>query len=362
MKLFTCSFLAALSWVTIVSGASAYTEVACSAYGSSANSCQQCFDGGTIYQGQYRSGFYDDFTNVGSERSIIFANNPGTVSTDILQDGFKWSVANDMWALNSALFTGISKTRGLYIPLEPGQTAAHYIYSKPNTGIAFTGGPASGGSRDLPSFKLTYSSIFYDGPGFNTQNTHNECVFIKSNWCGDGVKDAQEDCDDGALNGTAGHCSATCKLAPFDLALKKYVNGQDAQDGSPVSIVADANFTYTFDVVNNGPSPTSNTSTVSDADFKSSVDILSVDSVSGWNCSSTVRSFSCSSSLVVQPGAHFPKITVRAHLSAAPVANTPLRNYACVNNPAENRLNNYGGNNCDEANIITTGNAAVCIP
>lgn len=93
-----------------------------------------------------------------------------------------------VWTLNSDLFSSFSATRGWYIALQPNQVASAYVKSAPGTGLQFVSGPSSGGSRDIPSFKLTYDTIYYTkATGFATPESHKECVFYKSNWCGDGV-------------------------------------------------------------------------------------------------------------------------------------------------------------------------------
>lgn len=215
---------------------------------------------------------YDDF-RAGSSRTAIFMNSPGTVSTEYLQSGFSWLDSSSMWKLNSALFTEYSPTRGWYIALEPGQTASAYVQSAPGTGIQFVSGPTGSGDRNSPTYKLVYNTVFYtSNTGFSTPESHKECVFYYSNWCGDGVQDAQEDCDLGAQNGASGSaCPANCKLAPFDLSLKKYVSGQDAQDGSPVTVARGDTVTYTFEARNNGPNQTQGRSTVSDVAFPAGV-------------------------------------------------------------------------------------------
>jgi hypothetical protein len=130
-----------------------------------------------------------------------------------------------MWKLNSSLFSSYSPTKGWYIALTPGQTASKYVQSAPGTGLQFVSGPNTGGSRTTPSFKLIYNATYFtSATAFATAESHSECVFYYSNWCGDGVKDSREDCDLGAQNGVSGSaCPANCKVSAFDLSLKKYV-------------------------------------------------------------------------------------------------------------------------------------------
>lgn len=340
-----------------------YPEVSCSTYGGAAASCNQCFHGDTLYQGFYVTDLFDDFT-AGTSQTAIFANNPGTVSTEYLQSGFSWTESFAMWRLNSALFTAFSPTRGWYIPLQPGETASAYVQSVPGTGLQFVSGPVGSGDRNQPTFKLTYDTVFYTkATNFATQESHKECVFYYSNWCGDGVKDTNEDCDLGAQNGVTGSsCPLNCKLAPFDLSLKKFVSGQDAENGSPVAVNRGGTINYTFETKNNGSSPTQGQTVVDDIGFPSGITLSNV-SGAGWNCTHTASTFSCSTNAVLSAGASFPTITATALVEATAVAGSPLMNYSCIRNPLEDRTNNFGNNNCDAANVIINlpPNAPNCI-
>ncbi|MDD2745413.1 MAG: hypothetical protein PHU93_02645, partial [Candidatus Gracilibacteria bacterium] len=309
-------FLAFFSASCSVFASTGYPEVSCSAFGASANSCNQCFEGGTLYQGQYVTNMFDDFT-AGNQQTAIFANNPGSVRTEYVQNGFTWSESASMWTLNSNLFSSFSATRGWYIALQPNQVASAYISSAPGTGLQFISGPSSGGSRDIPSFKLTYDTTYYTkATGFVTPESHKECVFYKSNWCGDGVVDSpKEDCDLGAQNGVPGSaCPINCKLTPFDLSLKKYVSGQDAQNGFPVTVTRGQVIDYTFQARNNGPSATIGRTTVSDIAFPTGVSVISVTGA-GWTCTSNTSSLSCYTDTIFQSGVNLPLITVRAQVS-----------------------------------------------
>lgn len=54
----------------------------------------------------------------------------------------------------------------------------------------------------------------------------------------------------------------------FDLSLKKFVNGQDAQTtAAAVVVTGGSTASYTFVVTNNGPNPVSNVTTVTDSTF-----------------------------------------------------------------------------------------------
>ena len=56
--------------------------------------------------------------------------------------------------------------------------------------------------------------------------------------------------------------------ANFDLSIKKFVNGQDAQTtAAAVVVTGGSTASYTFVVTNNGPNPVSNVTTVTDSTF-----------------------------------------------------------------------------------------------
>lgn len=192
---------------------SSYKKVACSIYGGAANSCDGCFYGGTLYQGQHVANLHNDFFN-GSDATAIFSNTPGFVRTEYVQSGFSWTESPNMWILDSTLFSSSSETRGPYLALSPNQVAKSYIKSKPGTGLEFISGPPYGGSRDIPSFKLIFGTTYYTKQSnFTSARSQNACIFFQSNWCGDSVIDAKEECDLGEKNGGIGSaCSASCRV------------------------------------------------------------------------------------------------------------------------------------------------------
>lgn len=162
-----------------------YVKSSCEKIGPEGATCNECFTGSTLYQGQYIGNLFLDFT-ADSEQVAIFADKPSVISTRYIQNGFLWAESKDMWELNSKVFTAASPTRGAYVPLEPGQTVSKFVRSKPDTGLSFVSGPQGGGSRDIPSFLLRYETVYYTkSSNFLESKTKLTCVTYYSNWCGD---------------------------------------------------------------------------------------------------------------------------------------------------------------------------------
>ncbi len=86
-------------------------------------------------------------------------------------------------------------------------------------------------------------------------------------------------------NTDAAHIIIIPPPAGFDLSIKKFVNGQDAQSvTSATSVSQNSQATYTFVVRNNGTAAVSGVTTVSDNSFNSTVFPAGVPTGSGWSC------------------------------------------------------------------------------
>ena len=107
--------------------------------------------------------------------------------------------------------------------------------------------------------------------------------------------------------------------ANFDLSIKKFVNGQDAQTTlTAVSVAQNSQATYTFVVRNNGTAIVSGTTTVSDTSFGGFILPAGVPTGTGWNCTLVgllgASGFTCTSNATVAVGTDFPTITLTANI------------------------------------------------
>jgi uncharacterized repeat protein (TIGR01451 family) len=135
----------------------------------------------------------------------------------------------------------------------------------------------------------------------------------------------------------------------FDLSLKKFVNGEDAQTPAAAVVVSGGSTAvYTFIVTNNGPVPVSNVTTVTDSTLGGNLVLQGVPTGSGWNCTIEGLGFRCSRLDVLAVGASFPPIT--AQVTVTSTAGT-YANTASVSNPSENPADNFGNNNTDPAHV-----------
>ena len=118
-----------------------------------------------------------------------------------------------------------------------------------------------------------------------------------------------------------GSCTAShLPGSGFALSLKKYANWNDAQTAaSAVTLSTGSGFDYTIIVTNNGPSPTSGTTTVTDTLPLGVVpDTTKNISAPGWSCNwvTSSASVSCQRSDIIASGVPYPTITIPAKLTA----------------------------------------------
>ncbi|MDD3120579.1 MAG: hypothetical protein PHF46_04170 [Candidatus Gracilibacteria bacterium] len=199
--------------------ASDFSTQSCSSFGVDATSCQQCFNGGTVYTGEALFGLYDDYTNNSGLNQIMFMDSWGSINFTTLQrPGTVWehsgNGSENMFSFVSGFFDQTSKSGRSYHMFAPGSNE-RFIVSKSGYGIRLAS--VTSGDRNSPGYRVTYSVNYQNlislGNMDPVVNTHNECVFFYPSWCGDGVKDSQEQCDPndsshaGWINGL---CSANC--------------------------------------------------------------------------------------------------------------------------------------------------------
>ncbi len=259
---------------------------------------------------------------------------------------------------------------GSLTPADRDQTVAQVVYqvirfpeSTSGTSFATSWYSYDDTAGGFPSNYRSYgdSTRTFD---FTAPEYEFECLNLKPRWCGDGVVDTNrgETCDDGATNGTPGAmCSSTCSRNLFDLSLKKFVQSDDAQTpATAVSVTTGTPFTYTFVVTNNGSSLATGTTSVSDRAIPAEIQLTSVPTGAGWQCSLVSGGFVCVRTDDLAVGASFPTISVTAIVPSA-ISGT-YTNTATVNNPDENPANNFGSNNTDPANIRVTPPTNACVP
>lgn len=148
-------------------------------------------------------------------------------------------------------------------------------------------------------------------------------------------------------------------VADFDLAIKKYVKGEDVF----ASVEKTEDFNYNIIVENVGPSKTSGTTTVVDS-LPAGVTLNGTPSGNGWSCTTSANSFVCTTQAVVDANSLFNTITVPAHVEKIDFKSSGHLNYAYVHNPGEKDTKqcNTDGSMPNAANGGTNGEdpKAVC--
>jgi uncharacterized repeat protein (TIGR01451 family) len=128
----------------------------------------------------------------------------------------------------------------------------------------------------------------------------------------------------------------------FDLSLKKYIGtgSVDAQPTSPVSVNTGDRISYLIRVTNSGPQSSSGVTTVQDI-LPVGVTASGSASGSGWTCSYSGATLTCTSTQVVPSGGTYSDITVPVIVTVT--AGQSVTNIAAVDNPNEvNRCNTDG--------------------
>ena len=162
--------------------------------------CDQSFNGTLRYGTAVQ--FTDSFNN----------STAGSVGISSVATQFSGFDASGDGATPNFGWTS-SFAAGNYI-VRPGQTNVPVVESS-NYSINYH--PAN---RSAAAINVVYNASYYLGDAAGSTwdgggHTHSECVSYQITWCGDGVKDPEEQCDNGAANGTPGNsCSAACTINP----------------------------------------------------------------------------------------------------------------------------------------------------
>lgn len=136
----------------------------------------------------------------------------------------------------------------------------------------------------------------------------------------------------------------------MDLAIKKYINSDDAQPNAPVALQNGSTFSYILRVQNVGTLLAKDTTTVKDI-LPSGVEIHGTPTGTNWTCNYAGKTLTCTTTQQVDAGKYFTDITVPVKVNAG--SNTTVRNDATVHNPNET-------NGCYPDNRIPNGNEQNC--
>ena len=195
------------------------TEVSCSNYGASANSCQQCFDAGTDYVGDGIGKAFDDtFINKTSDDYLIKRSNGLLAGPVSLQSSVQVVQTSDYKVVYDPSFTWIKQGTADVSIFFAGQSVPFALM---HGGLGFSSVTA-GANPNIPALRFEYIVTtqpydFVTKKVFGVESAHKECAFVAPRWCGDGILETPrgEQCDLGDQNGQPGSpCSATCTPAP----------------------------------------------------------------------------------------------------------------------------------------------------
>ena len=178
----TILMLLALTLSSFGSVGAAYDEVSCSTQGVfSENSCDQCFDGGTVWIGQNIGLLTDDWINDSGVKKIMYKEEQEMPQMMNL-GGSSWSQtpsSDDFWEYTTELNALYSETEDGYV-LDNGDSA---VWLKSKLGYAYTldSTSAAGGENvGLLVYTLATHDILEDGDITVDSDEHRECVAFTS--------------------------------------------------------------------------------------------------------------------------------------------------------------------------------------
>lgn len=200
------------------------TEITCSPEMVNKYSCNQCFDGGYLYE-NYAMPLADIVTNNGLLEADYYQNelvmptihNRGAWFVTFNTPSFKIA---DEFTTNGLWDNGKWEN---YTYLNPGDSF-RWIETKPGFDLGFSSinksfvTDANRQSIRDSNFTVVYTlrPRYWDNVLWTytpaTSDTHVECQQIGAHFCGDGYLDTTEGekCDDGAANGQPGSCNVSC--------------------------------------------------------------------------------------------------------------------------------------------------------
>lgn len=185
MKAFSkiLSALVLVSYMT-TSTYAAVTTVSCDSDSVfSANSCGQCFDGGTAVTGDNKGLLSDDWTNVSSNAQVLFKEEqdmPAIISLNgAVWQEIKASDGVDFWEYTTDL-EALYDEENLGYTLASGQTVT-WLESTLGSAYNLVSSSASEGQNiGLITYDIAVHEMADNGDIDLDADTHRECVLIKS--------------------------------------------------------------------------------------------------------------------------------------------------------------------------------------
>jgi uncharacterized repeat protein (TIGR01451 family) len=182
--------------------AASYPEVSCSQYWSNANSCDQCFNGGSKYVGDTFTP--DDYFHAGNQTRVYWQDeNWPRYTVNTLNNNTNWYVSNDLiwYPPNFSWYTaqnGGNAWRKYH--LFSANSSSRIYATKIWKWIRLQSVNGDNVSPHLPALKFTFVINYHDYLWSGQQwgkKTHKECVFYKPNYCWDGILQTNkgETCD-----------------------------------------------------------------------------------------------------------------------------------------------------------------------
>lgn len=175
---------AALIAYLTTSSYAAVTTVSCDSDAAfAANSCSQCFDGGTAVEGDNKGLLTDEWINATSASQVLFKEEQDMPSM-IALGGAKWteikaSDSVDFWQYTSEL-DALYDEDNLGHVLAAGEKVT-WIESTLGSAYSLTSNPASEGQNvGLIAYDLTVHALSDEGNISLDGESHRECVLIKS--------------------------------------------------------------------------------------------------------------------------------------------------------------------------------------
>ena len=163
-------------------------EVSCSNYGSSANTCDQCFNGWSIYENEVFKP-YDVFNAGSNDRAYFDDENPIVFSATTLNSNTVWPVSNNLLQYTPGLDWETYQWRPVLI--FKANTSTRFLETKDNEWIRLQSVANDSVDPNEPAFRFTFISNYRTvNGGLGDLEEHRECVFYQPSYCGDGVLDS----------------------------------------------------------------------------------------------------------------------------------------------------------------------------